>query len=87
MADKTHNETTLSRGDAAEYLQSLGVDLSEEGRWTIPVGNKRVETDPGSEITVETTVDERSRLLGDDLTSVTVDLRWKASGESAEGGD
>ena len=88
MADKTHNETTLSRADAAEYLRSLGATLAgESGSWTVPVGNKRVEIQPDDEITVETTVDERSRMLGDDITSTTVELRWKESGESAEGGD
>jgi len=88
MADKTHNETTLSRADAAEYLRSLGATLGDENRsWTVPVGNKRVEVHPDSEVTVETTIDERSRMLGDDITSVTVDLRWKESGESATGGE
>jgi amphi-Trp domain-containing protein len=88
MADKTHNESTLSRADAAEYLRSLGATLGDEaGSWTVPVGNKRVETHPGDELTVETTVDERSRMLGDDITSTTIELSWKESGESAEGGD
>ena len=88
MADKTQNETTLSQSDAAEYLRSLGVGLADESRlWTVPVGNKRVEIHPGSELTVETTVDERSRMLGDNLTAVTIELRWKESDESAQGGD
>ncbi len=87
MADKTHHETSLSRSDAANYLRSLGVELGDEaGSWTVPVGNKDVETQPGSTLDVETTVDERSRLMGDDITEVTIQLRWKESGESADGG-
>lgn len=88
MADKTNHETTLSRSDAAEYLQSLGVGLGDEQQsWIVPVGNKTVDINPGSEVTVETTVDERSRMLGDDLTEVTVQLRWKDDGGSTEGGE
>ena len=88
MADKTHHETMLSRSDAAEFMQSLGVGLGE-GRqsWTVPVGNKTVDVQPAPELSVETTVDERSRLLGDDITEVTIQLSWKESGESTEGGD
>ena len=87
MADKTHHETTLSRSDAGDLLHSLGVDLGDEAHsWTVPVGNKDVETRPGSSLDVETTVDERSRLMGDDITEVTIQLSWKESGESAEGG-
>lgn len=87
MADKTHHEATLSRSDAAEHIRSLGVDLGDETElWTIPVGNKTVEVHPGSELDVETTVDERSRLIGDDLTEVTIQLSWKEADESTEGG-
>jgi len=87
MADKTHHETSLSRSDAGNYLQSLGVELGDEASsWTVPVGNKDVETQPGSTLDIETTVDERSRLMGDDITEVTIQLSWKESGESAEGG-
>ena len=88
MADKTHDETTLSRSEAAEHLRSLGIDLADDPEaWTVPVGNKTVETHPGPDLTVETTVDERSRLLGDDLTEVTIKLSWKESGEAVEGGE
>jgi len=88
MADKTNHEATLSRSDAAEYLRSLGSGLGEERQsWTVPVGNKTVDVHPGAEISVETTVDERSRLLGDDITEVTIQLSWKEGGESTEGGD
>ena len=88
MADKTHHETMLSRSEAAEYIESLGVGLGE-GRqsWTVPVGNKRVDIQPASELSVETTVDERSRLLGDDITEVTIHLSWTDSGEPTEGGE
>jgi len=86
MAEKTHHETTLSRSDAAEYLQSLGIDLSGETQsWVVPVGNKDVEVQPERELNVETTVDERSRLLGDDITEVTIQLRWKEHEQSAGG--
>lgn len=85
MADKTHHETMLSRSDAAEYIESLGHGLGDDGQsWTVPVGNKRVDIQPASELSVETTVDERSRLLGDDITEVTVHLSWTDSGESTE---
>lgn len=88
MADKTHHETMLSRSDAAEYIRSLGAGLGEGQRsWTLPVGNKRVDVQPAAELSVETTVDERSRLLGDDITEVTIQLSWKDSGDAAEGGD
>lgn len=88
MADKTHHETTLSRSDTAAYVQSLGSNLADESQsWTVPVGNKEIEVHPQSNINLETTVDERSRLLGDDLTEVTVKLKWKESGESNEGGE
>lgn len=88
MADKTHHETMLSRSDAAEYIQSLGVGLGDGHQsWTVPVGNKRVDVQPAAELSVETTVDERSRLLGDDITEVTIHLSWTDSGESAAGGE
>ena len=88
MADKTHDETMLSRSDAAEYIESLGVGLGDSQQsWTVPVGNKRVDIQPASELSVETTVDERSRLLGDDITEVTIHLSWTDSGESTEGDD
>lgn len=88
MADKTHHETSLSRSDAANYLRSLSVELGDEASsWTVPVGNKDVEIHPDSTLDIETTVDERSRLMGDDLTEVTIQLRWKESGESTDGGD
>lgn len=88
MADKTHHEATLSRSDAGAYLRSLGVELGDEASsWTVPVGNKDVETQPDSTLDVETTVEERSRLMGDDITEVTLQLKWKQSGEPAEGGD
>jgi len=88
MADKTHHETMLSRADAAEYIRSLGVGLGDDGQsWTVPVGNKRVDIRPASELSVETTVDERSRLLGDDITEVTVHLSWTDSDDSTEGID
>lgn len=85
MADKTHHETTLSRSDAGDYLRSLGVDLSDEARsWTVPVGNKAVETRPESDIDVETTINERSRLMGDDITEVTIQLSWNERDEPGE---
>ena len=88
MADKTHHETMLSRSDAAEYIESLGTTLGEDRQsWTVPVGNKRVDIQPASELSVETTVDERSRLLGDDITEVTVHLSWTDSDNSTEGID
>ena len=88
MADKTHTETTLSRSDAAEQLRSLGTGLADDSQpWTVPVGNKRVTVHPSEQLTVETTVDERSRMLGDDITAVTIELRWKESGDSTVGGD
>jgi amphi-Trp domain-containing protein len=88
MADKTHHEQTLSRSDAGAYVRSLGSTLAEEaGSWTVPVGNKDVEVRPDSKINVETTVDERSRLLGDDITEVIIKLRWKESDESNTGGE
>ena len=84
MADKTHHETTLSQSDAGDYLQSLGVELGAETHsWTIPVGNKTVETQPDSTLNVEMTVDERSRLMGDDVTEVTIQLSWNESDEPA----
>jgi len=86
MAEKTHDETTLSRSEAAEYLRTLGIDLAaESGPWTVTVGNKEVAVHPDSQLDLETTVEERSRLLGDDITEVTVQLRWKDRGESAGG--
>ncbi|MFD1641153.1 amphi-Trp domain-containing protein [Halohasta litorea] len=88
MADKTNHETTLSRSDAAEYLQSLGVGLGDDREsWIVPVGNKTVDVTPGRELTVETTVDERSRMLGDDITEVTIQLSWTDGSESSEGGE
>lgn len=86
MAEKTHHETTLSRSDAAEFLQSLGTDLSSEAQsWIVPVGNKDIEVHPDAHLNMETTVDERSRLLGDDITEITVQFRWKEQEESARG--
>jgi len=85
MADKTHNETSLSRSDAANYLRSLSAELGNTGQsWTVPIGNKTVETQPSSTLDMETTVDERSRLMGDDITEVTIQLRWNESGEPTE---
>jgi len=85
MADKTHHETTLSRSDAGEFLRSLGVELAEKSHaWTVPVGNKAVETRPDSSLDVETTVDERSRLMGKDVTEVTIQLSWNERDESPE---
>ena len=86
MAEKTHHETMLSRSEAADYLQELGSDLaSESGSWTVTVGNKDVTVRPDAQLKLEATVDERSRLLGDDITEVTVQLRWTDGGESAGG--
>jgi len=85
MADKTQHETTLSRSDAGEFLRSLGVDLGEETHsWTVPVGNKAVETQPDSTLDVETVVEERSRLMGDDITEVTINLSWNEVDEPPE---
>ena len=85
MADKTHHETTLSRSEASEYLRSLGADLGEINQsWTVPVGNKTVETQPGSTLDIETTVDERSPLMGDDITDVIIKLSWKEIDEPPE---
>jgi len=85
MADKTHHETALSRPEAAAYLRSLGAELDDTGRpWTVPVGNKTVETRPSSTVDLETTVDERSRLMGDDITEVTIQLRWNETDEPTE---
>jgi len=85
MADKTHHENTLSRSDAADFLRSLGVTLGDNTHsWTVPVGNKAVETQPDSTLDVETTVDERSRLMGDDITEVTIQLSWNERDEPAE---
>ena len=85
MADKTHHETTLSRSDAASYLQSLSAELGDEASsWTVPVGNKDVETQPNSTLSMETTVDERSRLMGNDITEVTIQLSWKEAEKSTE---
>ncbi len=83
MADKTQHETTLSRSDAGDFLHSLGVDLGDESQfWTVPVGNKTVETQPDSSLDVETTVAERSRLMGDDITEVTIQLSWNEGDKS-----
>ncbi len=85
MADKTHHETTLSRSDAGEYLRSLGVGLGDKAdAWTVPVGNKTVETHPDSTLDLEMTVDERSRLMGNDVTEVTVQLSWNEREDSPE---
>jgi len=82
MADKTQHETTLSRSDAGDYLRSLGVDLGDKTHsWTVPVGNKTVETQPDSSLDIETTVEERSRLMGDDITEVTIQLSWNEGDE------
>ncbi|MFO7832737.1 MAG: amphi-Trp domain-containing protein [Halohasta sp.] len=86
MAEKTHHETTLSRSEAAEYLQTLGSDLAaDSGSWVVPVGNKEVTVHPDTQLDLEATVDERSRLLGDDITEVTIQLQWKDHEESADG--
>ncbi|WP_253738016.1 amphi-Trp domain-containing protein [Halohasta salina] len=86
MAEKTHHETTLSQSEAAAYLQTLGNDLAaESGSWLVPVGNKEVTVHPDTQLDLEATVDERSRLLGDDITEVTVQLRWTDREESAGG--
>ena len=85
MADKTHHETTLSRSDAGDYLRSLGVELGDESHsWTVPVGNKDVETQPDSPLDVETIVNERSRLMGNDVTEVTIQLSWNERDEPEE---
>ena len=85
MADKTHHETTLSRSEAGNYLRSLGVDLGDKTQfWTVPVGNKTVETRPDSTLDVETTVDERSRLMANNITEVTMQLSWNEGDESTD---
>ncbi|XVH30721.1 amphi-Trp domain-containing protein [Haloferacaceae archaeon DSL9] len=78
MADTTHNREELPREDVAAYLQDIATEFAAgDGPVTIAVGNKQVELAPPPTVEVDTTVEERSKLLGDTVETITVELRWR----------
>lgn len=77
MSDTTEFESELSRNEVAEYLREIADEfVYEESPMTVPVGNKEVTLRPPSTISCETTVTERSSLIGNDREEVTITLSW-----------
>lgn len=77
MSDTTEFEAELSRNEVAEYLRTLADEfVDEESPLSVPVGNKEVTLQPSPTVSCETTVTERSRLIGKDSEEVTVTMSW-----------
>ncbi|MGM0606014.1 MAG: amphi-Trp domain-containing protein [Halobacteriota archaeon] len=80
MVDRTHNTTDCSLSDAVTRLRTVADGL-ESDTPTIDVGNKRIRLSPRDNVTFETTVAERSKLIGTNREIVTLELSWKANGD------
>ena len=82
MADRTANEETVSREQAADMLQEVARELRSGGSADVTVGNKLLTLSPAPEVDYEIEVEERSPMIGGDREEVTVSLGWKPVGES-----
>ncbi|RRJ28413.1 amphi-Trp domain-containing protein [Halocatena pleomorpha] len=82
MSETTDFESELSRSEVAEYLHELANEfVDEEAPMTVPVGNKEVTLHPSPTVSCETSVTERSPMLGTDKEEVVVSLSWSPSNE------
>ncbi|UPM42039.1 amphi-Trp domain-containing protein [Halocatena salina] len=82
MSETTEFEAELSRREVAEYLRDLADEfVDEEAPMTVPVGNKEVTLRPSPTVSCETTVTERSPMIGTDKEEVVVTLSWSPPSE------
>lgn len=77
MAEKTLDESELSRDDVAQELRGLADAIEGEGEADIRVGNKTITTRPPSSIGYELGIRESSSILRGDRETVTVKMGWK----------
>lgn len=77
MAEKTLEESELSRDDVAQELRKLADAIEGEGEADIAVGNKTITTRPPSSIGYELGIRESSSILRGDRETVTVKMGWK----------
>lgn len=82
MSDTTEFESEMSRNDVAEYLRELADEfVGEESPMTVPVGNKEITLQPSPTVSCETTVTERSPLVGTDREQLTMTVSWSPTND------
>lgn len=82
MSDTTEFESELTRDEVAEYFRELADEfVGEETPMTVPVGNKEVTLQPTPTVSCETTVTERSPLVGTDREEVVLTLSWSPNSD------
>ncbi|NUB92034.1 amphi-Trp domain-containing protein [Haloterrigena sp. SYSU A121-1] len=83
MAEKTANEQTVTREEAADLVQELARELRDEGPAEVRVGNKMLTLSPTPEVEYGIEVQERSPMLGGPREEITVTLEWEVEEEPA----
>ncbi|ADB60640.1 hypothetical protein Htur_1755 [Haloterrigena turkmenica DSM 5511] len=81
MAEKTANEQTVTREEAADLVQELARELRNEGAAEVRVGNKMLTLSPTPEVEYGIEVQERSPMLGGPREEITVTLEWEVEEE------
>ncbi len=77
MAEKTIDESKVTREEAADKLEALARELREGDEAQVGVGNKTITLHPSDKLAMEVGVRERSSILRGSRESVTVTLDWK----------
>lgn len=83
MAEKTANEQTVTREEAADLVQELAGELRSGGPAEVRVGNKMLTLAPTPELEYGIEVQERSPMLGGPREEITVTLEWEVEEEPA----
>lgn len=74
---KELEETTVSREEAAERLETIADQLRGDGSMDVNVNNRTIHLSPGSKLGMQVGIRERSTLFRGDREGITIKVDWK----------